>query len=63
MGDQVAEDLFVLSADTGIDAISVILSPVDFREHEVSELNVSQEWILSLYQNIYNRLQKLDNSI
>lgn len=32
MGDEGAEDLFVLAADTGIKHITVILSPVDFRE-------------------------------
>ena len=31
MGDQAAEDLFVLAAETGIEHITLILSPVDFR--------------------------------
>lgn len=35
MGDEAAEDLFVLAADTGISNITVILSPVDFRAGKV----------------------------
>jgi hypothetical protein len=31
MGDEAAEDLFVLAADTGLKRIRVLLSPVDFR--------------------------------
>lgn len=31
MGDEASEDLFVLAADTGIENISVLLTPVDFR--------------------------------
>ena len=31
MGDEAAEDLFILAAETGIENISVILSPIDFR--------------------------------
>jgi hypothetical protein len=31
MGDEVSEDLFVLAADTGIENITVLLTPVDFR--------------------------------
>jgi hypothetical protein len=31
MGDEAAEDLFVLAAETGIDNVTIILSPVDFR--------------------------------
>ena len=30
MGDEAAEDLFVLAAETGVDNVSIILSPVDF---------------------------------
>lgn len=30
MGDEAAEDLFVLAAETGIENVSIILSPVDF---------------------------------
>lgn len=31
MGDEAAEELFVLAAETGIDRVKIILSPVDFR--------------------------------
>ncbi len=35
MGDQAAEDLFVLAADTGVENIRLILTPVDFRTSEM----------------------------
>ncbi len=38
MGDEAAEDLFVLAALTGVTKINVILSPLDFREHELAAI-------------------------
>lgn len=35
MGDEAAEDLFVLAAETGIDRVSILLTPVDFRTREL----------------------------
>lgn len=35
MGDPAAEDLFVVAAETGIENISVILAPVDFRVRDL----------------------------
>ncbi len=46
MGDEAAEDLFVLAAETGIERIDVILSPVDFR---VRELNGEPDGLPSWY--------------
>jgi hypothetical protein len=37
MGDPASEDLFVLAAETGIAAIEVIVSPVDFRTTALAE--------------------------
>lgn len=60
MGDEAAEDLFVLAAETGIEYVSVILSPVDFR---VRELPVSSRavprWTTGLYAQIRERLSCL----
>jgi murein L,D-transpeptidase YafK len=61
MGDQAAEDLFVLAADTGIESITVIISPFDFRKAgEVSspEKNLPA-WTGSLYQTLKSRLNEL----
>jgi len=35
MGDEAAEDLFVLAALAGIDNVSILLCPVDFRTREL----------------------------
>ena len=60
MGDEAAEDLFVLVAETGIDNISVILSPIDFR---VRGLPADMPGLLAhtekLYENIRMELVKL----
>jgi hypothetical protein len=38
MGDEAAEDLFVLAAETGLENIAVILAPVDFRVRDLPPL-------------------------
>ena len=60
MGNEAAEDLFVLAAETGIDKISLILSPVDFRVRKLPE-NLSQApaWTSELYSAIQRELVKL----
>ena len=61
MGDPAAEDLFILAADTGIDAVTVIISPVDFRK--ASDVSVPEKnlpvWTGSLYQTLKSRLNEL----
>lgn len=53
MGDQAAEDLFVLAADTGPRNISVILSPVDFRTRGLpAEMPLVPAWTGELYDQI-----------
>ncbi len=60
MGDQAAEDLFVLAAETGIENISVILSPVDFRKSNLPEVeHTLPEWTDVLYVQIKQELSKL----
>lgn len=60
MGDEAAEDLFVLAADTGIKRITVILSPVDFRKGlTVSPEAKLPDWTAGLYQEIKSRLAEL----
>jgi len=59
MGDEAAEELFVLAAETGIDNISVILSPVDFRNQELpSRMPDVPEWTPELYASIKQELMK-----
>ncbi len=60
MGDEAAEDLFVLAADTGLEKITVILTPVDFRlGRGVPKSANLPTWTGSLYDQIKTRLQAL----
>jgi hypothetical protein len=61
MGDPAAEDLFVLAADAGIENVTVIISPVDFRK--VGEVSSPGKplpaWTGSLYQTLISKLHEL----
>jgi murein L,D-transpeptidase YafK len=60
MGDEAAEDLFVLAADTGLKNIKVILAPLDFRNHKnVPGVNKLPSWTAQLYEQIRAELAKL----
>ncbi|MHC4602750.1 MAG: L,D-transpeptidase family protein [Planctomycetota bacterium] len=60
MGDEAAEDLFILAAETGIDKITVLLSPVDFRKTAMPEVtHPLPEWTDKLYEQIKQELSKL----
>ena len=63
MGDEAAEDLFILAVETGIENISVILRPVDFRSRELPEgtLNLP-EWTQKLYASIRRELNTLQTT-
>lgn len=59
MGDPAAEDLFVLAALTGIENITVILTPVDFRLGRSPELPSSApRWTPELYERIKRELTR-----
>lgn len=63
MGDEAAEDLFILAAETGIDNISVILSPVDFRKKVFPKVTYPlPEWTDALYGQIKQELSKLTDN-
>jgi len=63
MGDEAAEELFVLAAETGIGNISVILSPVDFRKRKLpAAMPHLPEWTPELYSSIKRELEKLDRT-
>lgn len=60
MGDEVAENLFTLAADVGIENVIVILSPVDFRTGKTIPKQVQlPSWSGSLYSEIKARLSEL----
>ncbi len=63
MGDEAAEKLFVLAAETGIDNVSVILTPVDFRTDELpADMPEVPDWTPELYASIKKELMKLDKT-
>lgn len=61
MGDEAAEDLFVLAAETGIRNIRVILAPLDFRSASIpeNERKALPAWIARRYSEIAEQLAKL----
>lgn len=59
MGDPAAEDLFVLAALTGIENITVILTPVDFRDGRAPDLpGNAPKWTPELYERIQRELAR-----
>ena len=57
MGDEAAEELFVLAADTGLKNIAVILTPVDFRRLKTVPKDTRlPAWAPELYAQIQARL-------
>lgn len=52
MGDQAAEDLFVLCALSGPSKVSLIFSPVDFRGGGHPSLPANPAWVPALYDSI-----------
>ncbi len=57
MGDEAAEDLFVLAADTGIKNITVFLTPVDFRRGKSVPKDARvPAWTAGLYSQIQTNL-------
>ena len=60
MGDEAAEDLFVLAAETGLPNVTVIIAPVDFRAGKTvpKEVNLP-DWSSILYSQIKVQLAKL----
>lgn len=60
MGDEAAEDLFVLVSDTGLPNSTVIIAPVDFRTGKSLPQSVQlPAWTESLYSQIRLRLAEL----
>ncbi len=60
VGDLAAEDLFVLAALAGIDKVTVILAPFEFRDEQGGTLpNELPPWTAELYARIKAELAKL----
>ncbi|MFN2474845.1 MAG: murein L,D-transpeptidase family protein [Chthoniobacterales bacterium] len=52
MGDEAAEDLFVLAASVGIENVRVLLTPVDFRTETFNPPAGTPPWTDRLYEEI-----------
>ena len=60
MGDEVAEELFVLAADAGWESAIVVLSPVDFRRHILPiDRRAQAPWVDELYVALRAALEGL----
>jgi hypothetical protein len=60
MGDQVAEELFVLAADAGWEDAVVVLSPVDFRRSVLpADYRMPAAWVEDLYLSLRAELEGL----
>lgn len=58
MGDDVAEELFVLAAEAGIDQVTIVLAPLDLRHQPLpAELNTG--WQRELYASLREAMQSL----
>jgi hypothetical protein len=63
MGDEAAEDLFVLAALTGLTNIEVILSPRDFRSADPREIPVgAPQWTAERYASIQGAMARYPKS-
>lgn len=62
MGDEVAEDLFVLAAATGIDKVRVIIAPSDLRQGSSPTSHAGPPWQGDLYARIRQALSMLPES-
>jgi hypothetical protein len=58
VGDDAAEDLFVLAATTGIENVTVVLAPVDLRVRGLPR-GMDAGWRSELYVALSDRLRKL----
>jgi hypothetical protein len=57
MGDEAAEDVFILAARTGLEHITVVLSPVDFRKRDLPEGYEPAPWVRARYESIREALK------
>lgn len=60
LGDDVAEELFVLAARVGIKNVRIIITPVDFREQrEFPVVQLDVTWTEMLYRQIAAAMNEL----
>lgn len=62
VGDEAAEDFFVLTAITGKDRVKVIISPTDFRAGGPPNLPAEPPWVATLYEQLRGELGSFPRS-
>ncbi len=62
MGDEGAQDLFVLAADTVRAPIEVLLCPLDFRNRDVAPDASRADWVEARYARLRAALKRLPQS-
>lgn len=62
MGDEAAEDLFVLSALVAWPSIRVLISPTDFRGATTTPLPQTPPWTAELYERLRTELKQFPKS-
>ena len=58
MGDPVAEELFVLAANVGVENVTIVLAPLDLRTRLLPD-GLDAGWRRELYESIRSELAKL----
>ena len=59
MGDEAAEDLFVLAAQTGREKVQIALAPHDFRVEEPQQDPQNPAWLRDRYRQLSALMQTL----
>jgi len=61
IGDEAAEELFVLAHDVGLPRIELVIVPMDLRSKKVEadQLRTLPKWVPSLYDSLSERLHEL----
>ena len=59
MGDDVAEELFVLAADVGIENVSVVIVPFNLRAAIGTVQSAGPAWTPRLYESLRDELEKV----
>jgi hypothetical protein len=58
VGDQTAEDLFVLTALASKERVRVVISPTDFRRSSTTSLKTQPDWVADLYADLAAELKQ-----
>jgi murein L,D-transpeptidase YafK len=63
MGNQVAEDLFILAALAGKENVQIVVAPTDFRRNPVQLPSSAPPWLPALYKEIQASLNGFPDNV